>query len=340
MLAASSTVQPTVRGADLNADVPAYQDVVRQYRAGDVAGAVRLLESWDEARLQKTVGVLWPVPKPNSTLDRRDVDDISAACLLHLDVLVRHPGQPAFEALHTQIIRGYLARLRGVDAASLLTIDLHLALAIHMEAQLKLEALQLFFDEIGGTYASQGALLLAEGRLHEVLASRRLEAARRAVLVPSSRKSLERAERLLRRALAVAPQLAEAHLRLARVSILQGRPEEGVSLLQTVLAGSRDSDTRYLAYLFIGQAQRGAGRLALAGTAFAAAAAERPCGQAAAMALAHAAFSEGRYEDARGILTTTLKRSDGCIDPWTVYDFGQAPGLPGFIAALRGALRP
>jgi len=340
ILIAISMMCPIGRAADVDPDLSGYREIVGQYRSGDVAGAVRSVGSWSRPRLLKTARKLWHLKESERRRAGWDVTNISSACLLHLEVLVRHPGQPRVESLHLQVMREHLARLRRLYPLSPHTADLHLGLAMDMQGQLKLEDLQLFFDEIGGTFASHGELLQAEGTLHEVLASRRLEPARRAVLAPSTRTSLGNAERLLRQALAVAPDLAEARLRLAHVVVLQGRADEGLGLLQPVLQDPRDSEQRYLAYLFLGQAHTTSGRLELAEQAFAAAAAEGPCGQAAAIALAHLAFRDQRLDAAREILREPLKNAAGCTDPWALYDFGQVTRLTGLITELRRAFRP
>ena len=328
----------TAHGAGLDRDLAEYQEIVGQYRSGDVAGAVQRIAEWDGVRLVKAAGEFSRLKGPSPQDSRGDPIAISAACLLHLEVLARHPGQPWLEGLHLHVMRAHLARLRRLEGISPLTADLHVALAIQLEGQLKVEDLQTFFYEIGETLAPHGAFLLAKGTLHELLASRRLEAARRAVLIPGAKTSLDRAERFLGQALAVAPSLTEARLRLARVVVLRGRPDDGIALLQPLLQGPVDPDTRYLASLFLGQAHAAAGRLEPARQAFAAAA-KRPCGQAAAMALAHQDFVARRFAAAREVLDGTLEPSRGCHDPWARYDFGQARDLPGLIDELRRAVR-
>jgi hypothetical protein len=326
-------------GADLDRDCAEYQHIVGQYRSGDVAGAVQRIADWDSGRLLEAAGEFSRLKGPSRQDSRGDPIAISAACLLHLEVIARHPGRPWLEGLHLHVMRAHLARLRRLEGISPLTADLHVALAIQLEGQLKVEDLQIFFAEVGETLAPHGTFLLAKGTLHELLASRRLEAARRALLVPGAKTSLDRAERFLGQALAVAPSLTEARLRLARVVVLQGRPDDGIALLQPLLPAAIDPDTRYLGSLFLGLAHAAAGRLEPARQAFAAAA-TRPCGQAAAMALAHQDVVARRFAAAREVLDGTLKPSAGCPDPWALYDYGQARNLPGLINELRRAVRP
>jgi hypothetical protein len=335
----SCTVVATAHGAGLDRNLAEYQEIVGQYRSGDVTGAVRRIADWDGVRLIRAAQRFSAPKDPFPQLSRDGALAVSAACLLHLDVLARSPGRPWFEGLHLQVVRTHLGRLRGQDRPSPLAADLHLALAILLARQLKVEDLESFFGEVGETFGSDGPFLLAKGTLHELLASRRLEAARRASLVPGAKTSLDRAERFLRRAMAAAPALTEARLRLAHVVVLQGRPEEGIALLQPLLPGSVDPDTRYLASLFLGQAHAAAGRRHAAKEAFAVAA-TRPCGQVAAMALAHQDFLARDFAAAREALDATFEGAAGCRDPWPRYDYGQARNLPGLLDRLREAVRP
>jgi tetratricopeptide (TPR) repeat protein len=327
-----------VQGADLNPDLARYHEIVSRYRSGDVDGAARSIAAWDGQRLLNAARDVWRLKQRKQELSGWDAKSLASACLLHLDVLVRVPDRRRFGALQVQILRVHLAGLRRLHGLSSITAELHLGLALYMQGQLLLEDLQAFFDEVGNGVPHPG-LLLAEGTLHEVLASRRLDMARRVRLIPSRAKSLEKAEGLLRQALAAAPDLTEARLRLAHVVALQGRPDEVTALLQVVLEGSTHADERYLASLFLGRAYAAVGQLEAARNAYAVAATECPCGQAAAVALAHAAFVERRFEAAREILANPLRPSAGCTDPWTSYDFGQAPRLPSLITELRQALR-
>jgi len=195
--------------------------------------------------------------------------------------------------------------------------------------------LGLFFQEIGDSFLSDGRLLLAEGTLHETLTSRRLEAARRAALVPNTKSSLETAGRFFRAAIVAAPNLAEARLRLAHVLILQERPADALRLLDAVLRDGTTPATRYLAYMFMGRVHATANRVAEAERSFAAGHDEYPCGQSGLIALSDVALLQGQQAKARNTLAVGLKDSRRCEDPWTLYDFGQSEKLDGLIIGLR-----
>jgi hypothetical protein len=327
-------------GAGLDPDLSAYREIVHRYRSGAVAEAVASVTSWPGERLVRTARRLRSRDPAVKQIDPWDIAELDAASLLHLEVAVAHPGQRGTEALHLQIVREDLRTLRRLDPFSPLTADLHLALALYLQGQLRLEDLESFFGEIGTTLASHGRLLLAQATLHEVLASRRLAPARSARLAPGAEESLETAERVLREALAAAPRLSEARLRLGHVVVQRGRIDEGLALLHTARQESEEPTDRYFAELFTGQAQVLAGRTDLAERAFEAALAECPCGQAAAVARAHLAFRERRYDEVRDLVAAALRPADGCDDPWAFYDYGQANRLGELIGALRRDVGP
>jgi tetratricopeptide (TPR) repeat protein len=321
------------------ADLAAYQEIVTRYRSGD-EGAVTIVESWSGARLVAAADKLWHLDERKRASIAWDGTAIAGACLLHLEVMARHPDQPLRQALHMRIVRQHLAGLRRDPAIAPLRVRLTLALALYLHSQLKLEDLTSLFDEIGETEASDEELLLARGSMYELFASRRLEAARQAGLVPGAKPSLQEAERLLRRCVTVAPESVGLRLHLAHVVVAQGRPDEAIALLEPLLQASPPHDERYLAYLFLGQAHVLAGRPEAAAKAFSAGATESSCGRAAAVALAHLAFREQRFDAARGVLDSALTRRAGCTDPWATYDFGPVTRLDALTGELRRAVRP
>ena len=337
VLAATLLGPALVHATRVDPDLAAYREVVTRYRSADGGGAVDTIASWDWRRLVAIPDRLSRLSERERRLGDWDATQIVAAGLLHLEVLVRHPELGI--GLHLWVLRRHLTSLRALAPGAPLTADLHLALALHLHRELRLEDLQQVFAEAGETFASHGELLLAQGTLHEALASRRLEAARRAGLAPGAKGSLAKAERFLRQALVVAPRLTEARLRLARVVLLRGRPDEALTLLATVLRESSDPDERYLADLFRGRAHDASDRTGAAETAYAAADGGHRCGQAAAVGLSHLAYRDGRLDVAREILERRLRQPAGCPDPWSSYDRGQARRVPGLIATLQDTVR-
>ena len=328
---------PTTAGAGARQDRDAleYREIVGRYRAGDFAAATRLVASWKSQRLLDAVRRVRQRHHRDRGIPEWDEGRIAAACLLHLELLGRQPENVAAANLHLWAVREHLEWLRDSHVPSARAADLHWALALYLQATLRLEDLGLYFEEMGDSFKSDGRLLLAEGTLHETLASRRLEAARKAALVPSAKSSLESAAGFLRAAAAVAPDRDEARLRLAHVLILQGRRADGLELLEAVLRDTTAPAARYLAHMFMGQVQAAQNRAVDAARSFGAAHDDLPCAQSAAVALAHRAMLEGRNADARAVLDLPLNGAGRCEDPWARYDFGQAGELDGLIDVLR-----
>jgi predicted Zn-dependent protease len=236
------------------------------------------------------------------------------------------------------VIVEHLASLRASEAPSPLAAEVHWVVALYLQAALRLEDLMGHFKAMGGAFGSDARLLLAEGTLHETLASRRLEPARRAGLVPSARSSLAAAAGFLRRADAQAPGQDEARVRLAHVLIQQGNAAEAVTVLDSVLTSASSPSTRYLARMHIGRVHADASRLEDARRAFTAAHDELPCAQSALVALAHLGLLDGQPAGARALLDPSLGDSEGCRDPWAFYDFGQEASLEDVIVELRRRL--
>ena len=263
---------------------------------------------------------------------------VAARCLLHLEVLRDSGSRSLEDGVHLRIVREQLHRLRAVDPASAITADLHLALALQLQGQLHLEDLRLYFEDVGDSFASYGPFLLAKATLVRDPGVPPARGGEKAALVPGAKDSLARAERILRGALEIEPKADEVRLRLAHVLASQSRPDEAQRLLEAILQGPAEPSTRYLAQLFLGQVHVTTGRLSEAKTSYAAGRADCACGQAASVALAHLTFREGRPDAAREILGN-LDDPLVCVDPWSVYDFGQIAKLDGVIVRLREAVR-
>jgi tetratricopeptide (TPR) repeat protein len=146
-----------------------------------------------------------------------------------------------------------------------------------------------------------------------------------------------------RRVLRDDPRQWEAHLRLARFLRLSGRPEQGVPHLEAVLEGSRDPRERYLARLFLGDAQLLRGAHADAVQNLRAASQMGSGAFAAAIALARADVGAGERAAARAALLSYLSRdaSLDVIDPWIVYNVGvPLDGSARALARLHERVRP
>jgi hypothetical protein len=145
--------------------------------------------------------------------------------------------------------------------------------------------------------------------------------------------SLAEAATRYEEALALAPDLYEARLRLGRVRLLQGRPHDALPELDRVAADARQPGQRYLASLFAGRAWESRGDLQRAAAAYRAAAGQVPAAQSGLIALARAL---DRLGDAAGSQDTLDRTRDAATeDPWWDYQVGQPARLDALLAELR-----
>jgi tetratricopeptide (TPR) repeat protein len=147
--------------------------------------------------------------------------------------------------------------------------------------------------------------------------------------------SLGEAEGRYKQAVALDPDLGAARLRLGRVRLLQGRPDEALPDLERVARSARQPGTRYLARLFAGRALEALGDLRGAAVAYHDAAAQVPRAQTALVAL-------GRVLDRLGDTSGAQDALDGAgapgssEDPWWGYQVGQPERLDDLFEELRG----
>jgi tetratricopeptide (TPR) repeat protein len=136
-------------------------------------------------------------------------------------------------------------------------------------------------------------VLFLTGSQHETYASPLLQtAASSAARAPgvrfdvrSGQAELREAEKAFRQALAIRPDLAEAHLRLGRVLSLLGKPKEAVDELRIAASQSREPLLSYYADLFVGAALESLRDLDAARNAYEAASRLRPEAQSPRLAL-------------------------------------------------------
>ena len=146
--------------------------------------------------------------------------------------------------------------------------------------------------------------------------------------------NLAEAQERYERALALDPGLAEARLRLGRVRLLRGRPDEAIAELARVASDARQPAQRYLARLFEGSAREALGDLGGAAAAYRAATQDAPRAQTGLLALGSAL---DRIGDATGA-QEALARAGAAgspHDPWWSYQAGQPARLDELLEELR-----
>ena len=171
-------------------------------------------------------------------------------------------------------------------------------------------------------------ILFFGGVLHETLASpaiqeplRKSEDVRRSARVDAASGEFNAAERLLRRAVKLSPEFAEARLHLGRVLAEQEQHKDALPELTRALSAIKNQDLLYFGQLFVGRSAAALGQIPAARAAFERAAALRPAAQSPLLALSHLAYSHGDSGEAAALLARVaeLPALDG-DDPWWIYN--------------------
>lgn len=202
-----------------------------------------------------------------------------------------------------------------------------------------------------GLFPNDPDILFLSGTLHEVYASSEIQAAVHSLAMPagfeldigSVRGELHEAEGFFRRALAQAPEMAEAHLRLGHVLALQGHDTEAVAELQQALTRLGDEELEYDGDLFIGAAYEALGRYDEAAAAYDAAAARFPGAQSPLIARSQLARRRGDRSGALAamarLFALPMPEDGDRHDPWWVYKTAQARNADDLLEAVRSPFR-
>ena len=149
--------------------------------------------------------------------------------------------------------------------------------------------------------------------------------------------TLAEVEALYAKALEQDPGLLPARLRLGRVLVLSGKPQEALPELERVWRESPRSRQYYMARLFEGQAREGLGDLPGAALAFSAAAERLPQAQSAFVALGRALDRLGERTRAQEAFDQAIRRrAQPRNDPWWDYLAGELDRIEGLFEELRG----
>ena len=204
----------------------------------------------------------------------------------------------------------------------------------------------LHLDRARRIFPADADILFLSGCQHEVYARPAIQSVLRSAVLPSgfsadfesSHAELRRAEGFLRQAVALKPEIGEAHLRLGRVLGLLGHHAEAVDELRHALTRLDDDQLRYDGELFLGAEEEALGRFDAAREAYQRAAALYPGAQSPHLALSQLAHRNG---DRAGALRAiervfALSRDDpGRDDPWWTYHKAQARDADALLEALR-----
>ena len=159
--------------------------------------------------------------------------------------------------------------------------------------------------------------------------------------IPGTEQTNAEAERLLRRALAVDPGLAEARVRLARLLELRKRDEEAANELKTVLDGNPVGITAFYARLFAGRAAQAMGKTNDAAGHFRVALELFPDAQSALIASSQVALLESDVSGTLAPIERLGARSANFeADPWWQYHLCSGRDADDLLKSLWASVPP
>jgi tetratricopeptide (TPR) repeat protein len=200
-------------------------------------------------------------------------------------------------------------------------------------------------------FANDPAILFLSGSQRETYAGPEIQAATRSVTLPtgltiaveSERGELRRAESFFRRAVALQPDMGEAHLRLGRVLGQLGRHQEAAAEIEQALTLVDDEALRYYGELFAGAEEEALGRFDAARAAYERASALFPLAQSPFIALSELAHRRGDRPAAVAAMAKVFALPaavDGARDdPWWRYHVAQARNADQLLDAVRAPFR-
>jgi tetratricopeptide (TPR) repeat protein len=326
-----------------------YAHLVDQYRSGAYAAAAVAGAGWLESELEKVVRLLEAhsagparLGERGSVVEAFTTEILSASVVLHTQIAfdLAQPGP------HLRVARRLLTLLDDAALPKDFRRQWYLAAAAHLQGQLDLPTAVAHVDEAVARFPGDVEILIAAGALDELLALPSTELRARILIVGptdlgskrsaavdaqlklgelATRKAegLLRAEALYRKALAIDPTCAEAHLRLGRVLHLSGRLGAGLEEIR-LASTSGDNRIRYLGSMFAGAIHQSAGRPGEAVAQYRSATRQCPDCLVGAIALSHALRQSGDRGLAAGILDSALARDNQVEtdDPWWYYPLG------------------
>ena len=321
-----------------------YRALIERYRSVDARGAVQALSDQDDRWVIDAVSAVLRQPEAWTSADAE------AAVLLHTEVVVGGWVLPQHGPTHLAAARRFIEMDRGRTVPSEFRRQWLLLVCWFYQAELDYGAVVPWLDELRTVAPDDPELALAEGTFYETLVWTGAPPpdfswnGRSRTLAPIANRP--RDEVLLRaserfRVAAAAPathDAASAHL--GRVLALVGRANDARDVLRPLMADADERRWRYLAALFLAQAESGARRYDAAMAAYETATAMMPECQTPQLGVMTVRRLQGDAAGAADLAATIVKGgSTVCDDPWWFYRFGQSPDRsPSLLAALREPL--
>jgi hypothetical protein len=193
-------------------------------------------------------------------------------------------------------------------------------------------------------------LAMLIGAQHEVYATSAVQTAVRSAFLPtgvrlsveSERVELREAERFLRRATELKPDLAEAQIRLGRVLAIMGRDGEAAEHLKSGLATTDEQLLRYYGSLFLAAVEENLRHDDVARELYLQAAALFPRAQSPLLGLSELARRAGHRDEALGEMEKVYRLESNPrldADPWWTYNRAQGRHAEMLIDAVEKPFR-
>ena len=332
-----------------------YEEALATYRGGSVLGALGLLSTISDAKLVEAVELLWTdttLPPP------RRMQRIRTAVAMQTELAFqRTPPRrifsqdPAMTLTRALVRRLARAADEGLDGAGVeerwFARNWYLLVACFWHGRGEVGWSRAYLDEARDLFRNDPQVLLVSGADHEMLSHLSTgylrqfktsgETVRESEINPE--KELEQAQKFLRQAAELAPELVEARLRLGRVLYRRGDLAAAATELRAVLAQTvnepvRYEQVRYLAWVFLGSVEVERADLAAARRCYTEALRLFPEGQAALLAMSEASYLDGRGTEAASEVVSLLRlrRKE---DPWWSYLLGDWWHIETRLAMLR-----
>ena len=333
----------------------ALAEALATYRDGQLRAALSRVQSIPETSLNETVNRFCTREDVRPAL--RIVRMRIAAALLTETAFVRiQSSSVAWQDPYLSSAHALMRKLAemaddGRDGAGdperRFVRDWYLLVASFRHGRAEVGWSRAYLSEARERFAKDPQVLLVTGSDHEMVSDvtagyiRRFSANGRSFNESkiNPEKELEEAEKDFKQSAALAPDLAEARLRLGRVLMRRGDLDGATRELRGALAHAVQDQIRYLAWLFLGLVDVDRGDLESAEKSYLEALRLFPRAQTVKVAMSELAYLKGRDGDAAAQIVALLQ-SFVREDPWWGYLLGDSWHFEARLAGMRAeALR-
>jgi tetratricopeptide (TPR) repeat protein len=313
---------------------PAYAQALATYRDGDLWGAVALLGTIRDTKLDDAAEALW---SPGTQSHAEWLGRIRTAIVLLTEAwFLRNEKETASRqdaylasarALARKLVRMAEDRRGGIgDKERRFARDWYLLVVSYRHGAAQVGWSRAYLAEARELFPNDPLVLVVSGVDHEIVSEMtkgylpRVDGTGQVLgeISINPGKEREQAETFLRQAAALSPDLVEARLRLGHVLYRRGELAEAARELQAAQALTAQEPVQYLASTFLGMVAVARGDLDGADRCYAAALRLFPGAHAAMIGRSEAAYLRGLSAEAAEIVISLLQLEPK-DDPWWLY---------------------